>query len=174
MAITDTKRGYALIIAIIVMSVMLSFGLSLGSLAYKQSVLASGARESVYAFYAADAALECMLYADQQLNAFSYADHYDNPGSPPPSSPGNITCNGTSVPYSSYTPDPGQTNRVYSVMYRVPVSASQCAEVYVYKKRSDQSAPNTTIYSQGYDVSCATVASPGGARIISRGMYLTN
>ena len=52
-----TQRGFALLIAIIFMSVMLSFGLALGSLAYKQQVLASSAIQSQYAFYAADSAL---------------------------------------------------------------------------------------------------------------------
>lgn len=171
MAITSVhKRGYALIIAIIIMSVMLSFGLSLGSLAYKQAILSSDARESTYAFYAADAAQECILYADQQQNAFRYSDHYNNPGSPPPSKPGDIMCNNTAVSPLYYTPDPGQTNHQYYVMYRIPVTASLCAEVSIYKKSPDQPAPVTTIYSQGYDVSCTVVASPGSARIVSRGL----
>src|SRR5450759_3445707 len=88
MAIKTENRGFALLIAVIFMSVMLSFGLALGSLGYKQQVLASGAIESQYAFYAADAALECALYADQQLGTFTYQS---SPAPAPPLSCGSAT-----------------------------------------------------------------------------------
>ena len=71
------------------MSVMLSFGLALGSLGYKQQVLASGAIASQYAFYVADTALECVLYADQQQGLFAY-EKYDG-------KPKSMTCDGTTV-----------------------------------------------------------------------------
>ncbi len=73
------------------MSVMLAFGLALGSLSYKQQVLASSAVESQYAFYAADAGLECGLYADQQQNLFAY------PQSNPPAAPTAVCDNISAV-----------------------------------------------------------------------------
>ena len=66
MAITQPQRGFALLVAVVFMSVMLSFGLALGSLSYKQQVLAGASVQSQYAFYAADAGLECALYEDQK------------------------------------------------------------------------------------------------------------
>ena len=53
MAITNKKRGIALLVTLIFMSVMLAFGLTLASLAYKQAVLASNATKSQQAFFAA-------------------------------------------------------------------------------------------------------------------------
>lgn len=163
----NTKRGYALIIAIIVMSVMLSFGLSLGSLAYKQQTLSSGARESQYAFYAADAGLECALYTDEQLNGFSYADHYNN------TPPQPIVCNNVASTQLQYIPDPSQTNQSITVVDRVTIGPNLCADVTVYKKPPVSGQITTSIYVQGYDASCAAVTTPGGTRIVNRGLIST-
>lgn len=157
-----SDKGFALLIAVIFMSVMLSLGLSLGSLGYKQAVLASSAIESQYAFYAADAALECALYYDQRLNSFAYP-----PPNPPPTAPA-IQCDNTS-PVSS----PVVYNASYwKIAYRFSLdSGENCADVTVYKYSSPQAGGITTyIFSQGYDVSCATVAAPNGARFSSRGL----
>lgn len=152
-------KGFALLIAVIFMSVMLTFGLSLGALGYKQQVLASSAIGSQYAFYAADAALECVLYADQQQNLFDYASH---DGSTPPSL---ATCDGTIATQLSYS---------YSAAYLIDKqqfsldSNTRCAEVTVYKPPPGS---NTTyIFSQGYDVSCAMVGATTDARFVSRGL----
>lgn len=167
MAMKNTQRGFALLIAIIFMSVMLTFGLVLSSLAYKQQVLASSAVESQYAFYVSDAALECALYADQQLNAFDYSSHSAI------NHPSTITCNGASATELSYSYD--ATALVVNERLSfdsVSGSAARCADVTVYKYSAPQPPDNMTSYlfSQGYDVSCATVNSPNGARLVSRGL----
>lgn len=152
-------RGFALLIAVVFMSVMLSFGLSLGSLAYKQAVLASGATASQYAFYVADAALECLLYADQRQNLFAY------PASAPASAPA-MTCDG-SGPYSTptFTYSPSQ----FVVTTRLSLdSGRRCADVTIYKAALAGSV--TYLFSQGFDAPCATVVSPAGARYVSRGL----
>ena len=157
MAIKNTKRGFALLIAVIFMSVMLTFGLALGSLAYKQQVLASGAVASQYAFYAADAALECALYADQQQNLFTY-----NPdlGAPAPV----MTCD-SSAPVSATVLSHTASQWVISTRLSFD-SGRRCADVTAYKPITG----TNYLFSQGYDVSCATVATPGGARFVSRGL----
>lgn len=66
-------RGITLLIAVILSSVVLTVALSLLDITYKQIVLASAAKQSQYAFYTADSAMECALYWDQQKNAFDYA-----------------------------------------------------------------------------------------------------
>ncbi len=153
------QRGFALLIAVIFMSVMLSFGLALGSLGYKQEVLASGALGSQYAFYVADAALECALYADQQQDLFAYTS---NLSAPPPS----MTCGGTSPVSSSVV---SHTASVWIVTERFQLdNGKHCADVMISKPASGTSL--TYLYSQGYDVPCATVASPSGARFASRGL----
>ena len=89
MALKTHNEGLRFLSPLFFMSVMLSFGLALGSLGYKQQVLASGAIASQYAFYVADTALECALYADQQQGLFAY-EKYDG-------KPKSMTCDGTTV-----------------------------------------------------------------------------
>ena len=157
--VRKSDKGFALLIAVIFMSVMLSFGLSLGSLAYKQAMLASGAIESQYAFYVADTALECALYADQQQNLFAY------PASSPASAP-SMSCD-NSAPYQ--TPAFSWTSSQFVVTTRLTIdNNSRCADVTVYKPSTP--AGTTFIYAQGYDVSCSVVGSPGTARFVSRGL----
>ncbi len=167
MAMKKTQRGFALLIAVIFMSVMLTFGLALGSLGYKQQLLASSATASQYAFYVADAALECALYADQQQNAFAYNEDI---GLPIPS----FLCDNSAPhlsPTRTYTNIGGIPIEIFG--YRLPLdSGKHCADVTIYKYSAAQ-PPNdltTYIFSQGYDVSCETVANPDGARFASRGL----
>ena len=143
------------------MSVMLTFSLMLGSLGYKQQVLASSAIASQYAFYTADAALECLLYADQQQDLFALPA--TEPANPPP-----ITCDGSFVPFSSSVLlyDAGVN---WTIWERLSLdSGRRCADITVYKPAVGTGT--TYLFSQAYDVSCATVSSPNGARFVSRGL----
>lgn len=157
--------GFALLIAVIFMSVMLSFGLALGSLGYKQQVLASSSIRSQYAFYVADAALECALRADQRENAFSYATHDAE------NQPNAVFCGGTPATRLSYFYD---ADRLVVVDRLSLDSDTRCADVAVYKYASPQPPSNMTsyIFAQGYDVSCAVVDNPGTARYVSRGVSI--
>lgn len=162
-----TQRGFALLVAIIFMSVMLSFGLALGSIGYKQQVLASAAVGSQYAFYAADAALECALYADQQLNLFDYATHTTGTPPPPPSLISSVACGDTSPSTQlSFLHDATQL----VVKERLPLDGGKrCADVTIYKPAPGTGT--TYLFSQGYDVSCTTMSNPpAGARFVSRGL----
>lgn len=165
------KRGFALLIAVIFMSVMLSFGLALGSISYKQQVLASDAVESQYAFYAADAALECALYADQGQaeSLFSY---------PTPTAPASapvITCDGALATFPpafptgivSYTTSPAQWIITERVSIDSALAHPRCADITIYKPAPGTGT--TYIFAQGYDVPCSVVAAPSGARFVSRG-----
>jgi Tfp pilus assembly protein PilX len=157
------SRGFALLIAVIFMSVMLTLGLALGSLGYKQEILASAAIESQYAFYAADAAIECTSYADQQQNIFAYTNY-----------PGYVL-NG----YPSMSCDVAQS-AITTVSYDSTVwvshtqlsldNGTHCADVVIYKYSTPQDNVGTYLFAQGYDVPCTTVANPGGARYVSRGI----
>lgn len=155
------ERGFALLVAIIFMSVMLSFGLALGALGYKQQVLASSATASQYAFYAADAALECALYADQQLNLFDYTSHSAL------NHPSLIACSGATATEQSYSY--GATMIIKEqIVLDGDTPRPRCADVTIYKP-----APGTGmtyLFAQGYDTSCTTVNSSGGARFVSRGI----
>jgi hypothetical protein len=161
-------KGFALLVSIIFMSVMLSIGLALGSLAYKQQVLASSAVESQYAFYAADTALECALYSDQQAPGRPFAYVYSDVTPMTPS----MKCDGNSgTPVGlGYTKGGLWTFKES----KVPVNNSKnCADVTIYKypPNSTDSSGNpisTYIFAQGYDVPCGVLGT--SARITARGL----
>ena len=163
MAMKNKKqKGFALLIAVIFMSVMLAIGLALSSLGYKQQTLASSAIESQYAFYAADAALECTLYADQQLDQFNYAAHSITQPNP-------ISCNNiAAIQRSGYVYDSTKlsfTDRI-SIDDSSSSGKTMCADVTIYKYSG--TSQSTVIFSQGYDVPCSSLATIG-ARFVSRG-----
>ncbi|MCX6787231.1 MAG: pilus assembly PilX N-terminal domain-containing protein [Candidatus Kaiserbacteria bacterium] len=116
----NKKNGFALIIAVIFMTVMLTLGLTMSSLGYKQELLASTAIQSQYAFYAADAALECVLYIDQKtLTSDRLKSFFVWPSSSPSVSP----CGGFSI--STSTPDSGQT--MISTIYNISITTENDA-----------------------------------------------
>ncbi len=157
------SRGFALFIAVVFMSVMLTMGLELGSLGYKQEILASDAIRSQNAFYVADTALECALYADQQKDIFDYTTH----SSGPPALITSVICNDVGAATQlSYSYD---VNRLL-VSERLPLDGgTHCADVMVSKPNPTLATPVTQVFSQGYDVPCASVG-VAGVRFASRGL----
>jgi len=149
------QRGIALLVAVIFMSVMLTFGLVLSSFAYKQALITSAVTESQYAFYAADAGLECALYYDQQLNYFAY------PSVDPPSAP-SITCNGVAPVVATKV----WTSSQWKVTNRIGLDSKRCVDVNVIKTNTGA----TYIFAQGYSILCLTGTLPAGARFVSRGL----
>ncbi len=154
-----TSRGFTLLIAVIFMSVVLALGLTLASLGYKQVVLSSGAIQSQYAFYAADAALECVLYADQKGDIFNYAN-YDA------ANPPILSCGGTSATITNTCYNTGACTGQLQIAERISLdSGTRCADITVYKPPVGQ----TILFSQGYNVSCASVGDTA-TRFIARGL----
>lgn len=145
-------RGFTLLIAVILTSVLLSVGLALLDVAYKQVVLSSTAKQSQTAFYAADSALECALYWDQQQGAFAY-------GSPS----GSISCTGQTFPLSSSI-----TSNVQKTVFSVTCPGGNSAQVEIYKASGGATCSQgktTCIYANGYNTCDAT-----NPRRIERGL----
>lgn len=145
-------KGFALLISVVLAAVALSIGIALLDIALKQVVLASAAKQSQKAFYAADAVMECALYYDQQLNAFDRTTPV-----------GGITCNGLAVTnYSSPNPSSGNPR---ITTFIVPCAGSgEQGSVKVYKAAD----ATTEIYALGWNT-CDT----GNARRIERGLKVT-
>jgi len=62
----NNQKGFALLYAVLVAVLVVAVGASVVSLAIKQVVLTGTARESEYAFYAANTGMECARYWDTQ------------------------------------------------------------------------------------------------------------
>ena len=171
---TTRHEGFTLLIAIIFVSVLLALALTLGSLGYKQEVIARTASDSQYAYYAADAALECALVEaygeDSAGNPFAYTSH--NSGL-------TFPCGGKAQPLFggsdiSYTATQRQTQWRLDIQFANPVSHSGsthfCADVTVYAPQDVSQA--TTVFSQGYSIPCSQVG-VGGVNFSARGLYAT-
>ncbi|VAW33261.1 hypothetical protein MNBD_CPR01-562 [hydrothermal vent metagenome] len=137
----SAESGIALLITIVFVSVILSIGLTLGSLGYKQVLLASTENSSQKAFYSADSALECVLYADQQNMAFSTING---------ASGGSVSCGVNVFAFGAPTVSNGNGKQWYR--YSIPdmkMNTNTCANVIVFKPKG---APGTTyLFSSGYD-----------------------
>jgi Tfp pilus assembly protein PilX len=57
----EGNKGYTLLFAVIVSVLVLSIAAFILSVSRKQAILSSSARDSIYAFYAADSGLECAI-----------------------------------------------------------------------------------------------------------------
>ena len=150
--IKHPSRGFTLLIAVILTSVLLSVGLALLDISYKQIVLSSTARQSQYAFYAADSALECALYWDQKVNAFAYDG-----------AAGTIQCAGSSIPVTSSASGGTRTST-----FATPCMNGVTASVTVYKTTGascSSGSATSCIYATGYNT--CTVTDP---RRIERGL----
>ena len=56
-----TTKGYTLLFAVIVSMLVLSIGTFILSVSRKEAILASSARDSIYALYSADSGIECAI-----------------------------------------------------------------------------------------------------------------
>lgn len=59
-----TKKGFSVLFATLIGSLVLAIGLAILSITIKQIKLSAAGRESQHAFYAADTGVECALYLD--------------------------------------------------------------------------------------------------------------
>lgn len=138
------QRGFALIVAVIFSSVVLAVGLALLDITYKQILLSGTAKNSQYAFYNADSALECALYWDQQNtggagSAFDYTS---------PRSSTEIGCdNNTAI--GGYATGIVLLNGVSTrkTSFDLPCPGGKSAHVDVYKS----STGTTDIFASGYN-----------------------
>lgn len=140
-----------MLIAVVLSSVILSLALALLDVAYKQIVLASTAKQSQYAFYAADSALECILYYDQKADAFGTN----------PTGLTQISCNGNTIPFTSTGSSPKVTTIILPCLGGAPGTEQAVVEIY----KGYPEFPPTRIFANGYS-SCSTT----DTRRIERGV----
>ena len=143
------ERGFTILLAALVASLILSLGVSIFSIARKSITLSTLGRDSQYAFYAADTAAECALYWDDaSRDAFSTSSPADSIrcDDPDPPNPVTVTNNLPTWP-----------NTTFTIGVAMPLELNnRCAIVTVTKR---DIAPYTTIHADGYNVPCADRAS---------------
>lgn len=147
------QRGYTLLFAVLISALVLGVGVSILNIARKELLLNSSARESQYAFYAADTGYECAVYWDSQ-GAFASSSPFGTIKC------GTITSTPTSVASSTVTPSgpSGISGNAYVYTFSVPIAGKACAIVKVTKdyqpvaSLNNAYAATTEIFSRGYNV----------------------
>jgi hypothetical protein len=159
----NQNRGFSLIYSVLIVSILLTIGLSMLDISVRRLILASAGRESQQSFYAADSGVECALRADIKAAESPFAT----------STPGSVVCNNqvittgsqivpTNPPTASRVGGGGNSNPI-SIFYLdfnlVDPPLPYCAIVTV-EKRLDNTFPDnpyvkTIIESRGYNT-CAT------------------
>jgi hypothetical protein len=110
------NRGYTLLFAVLTAAVVLGIGAFILGVARKQYILSSTARDSMYAFYAADSGIECVAGNDNALSSTT-------------PSPNNLICNGKIVPVtyagnnpngSTYNLGAGSMSSISGASFSIP------------------------------------------------------
>jgi hypothetical protein len=139
------QNGYVLLLAVILVSIILSMTIGIANVSLKQLYFTKTAKESHLAFFVADTGGECALY------------HYKYGTGVFDGNPATFDCGGNNF---SITPDP------LTGAYNFKIdSGKACADVTV----STDAVGNTLIQSKGYNVTCSVLSTnPNQPRQVER------
>lgn len=186
--------GFTLFVAMIVASLLLAVGFSIGNIILKQLILSGSGKDSQIAFYAADSGAECaQLWDDKDVNgARLITDGPFDPNSGPPipfpePAPNSVRC-GSGVVY--VTKEPSGEGKFSTSTLVIDYSGNTiglggtskeyraCAKVLVIKGveiLEGEEIPYTKILSRGYNskrvsngISCET----SNPRTVERGVFV--
>ncbi len=152
------KRGFTLLLAAIIASIAIALGAAIFDIAQKQIILSSSARESQFAFYAADTGAECALYWDLRCQYFATttpSSCSDPTISFPP------TCDTKPLTISTTYTLTSPAQYPYSETFQFDYDGNPnnyCTQVTVSKTSSNGSV-GTSVVSNGYNVSCSAIDS---------------
>lgn len=190
--IRDDKNGFALLLTLVVVSVVLAIGLTLVDITLKQLTLSGTGRESEIAFHAAHAGAECAGYAATNNPPADFVGY-------PPASPPDLNCFAGVLESSSsgYGPE-GPSDRVHHYEYEYDWSDTannigRCTQIdyYVFDAVTDTADISynisafdpgvdeeceanrycTFVLSRGYNRACSDIG--GGQRVIQREVLLS-
>lgn len=141
------KEGFVILIAVLVSTLVISLGAFIATIALKELALSSSGKESQTAFYAADSALECALYQDLRILAFSATS--SDPG------PATVYCDGTTFAVDLQSGDASSSDTYFDIDFvqdGKTASTSPYARVKVHKENIGTIDDKTVIEAQGYNI----------------------
>lgn len=174
----NRKKGYTLLFAIIVATVVLAVAAFIVSVSRKQFILASTARDSLVAIYAADSGIQCAVQADAALKL------------EPSKGVAEIACNGTLLTGTYSEVNSVSSDFVSDVLiktdehaiYQTPpmtlvlpdaASANKvCATIKVTDGYNDKDVHVRIIESRGYNTFDGTTCGEPNPRAIERAIWL--
>ncbi len=144
----SSRRGFILLFAVLVGSLLFSLGLAIAHISIKEVVISTAGKESEYAFFAADTGIECALYWD--INVGSSAVVF--PSSSNDVGRSTLTCNGTAaVPVLLLA----ESSTAATSTFTLNFTPSGCVKVVVGKTVSG----STVLESRGRN-DCGTAVNP--------------
>ena len=168
----NKQKGYTLLFAVIVSSIVLSVGASIMNISKKETILASSVRDSITAFYAADSGLECAIYQNVNFSTSTTAVI-------------NFGCLGQVI---NLNPIPivnsfGESDGSAKFEFAIKIGGTEsnaCANIYVLKHyvldRDLGEIPETIIESRGYNLgwnSSSNTCDVNGPRRVERAIRYT-
>lgn len=124
-----SKKGFTLIFAILISSLLVGIGIAITNLAIRQLSIASVSRESQLAFYAADAGAECALYWDihgKTLSpVFYFSSVYDS------NQTGKLYCGRSLV--TNLAEVSGGNKDYFQNIFKIEYTSPSCAYVSIKK-----------------------------------------
>ncbi len=155
------QKGFTLLFAVLVSTLVVSIGASIISIALRQTILSGTSRESQYAFYAANTVLECAFYWDlTNSGVFPVpGDNFDVADT------STITCAGgniiTGVGFDDHPETPreweqtsssGENETTFFIEIKdQTTAATRCAQATVTKTDDGSGAITTRIEAKGYN-----------------------
>ena len=151
---TEDKKGFVILVAVLVATLVVSIGAFIALIAVKELELSSSGRESQDAFYAADSALECALYHDFRVEQFGSTG-----------TPVGVRCAGVTSPI---TVEPGSDTNNSTSYFEISfpnaedigdggTAQAPYARVRVIKSDVGTVNDKTIIEAQGYNVKDTTI-----------------
>ncbi len=131
------NKGYAVLFAVVVVSIISMIALGLSNSTYKQLVLSSLANDSQLSFFQSDTATECALYADNVLDMSS---------SLPPSWSCGKDLNGNDMSFSI-----SGTGDNYTTFSSLSGQSIPCFDFEVVKADDGTGLIKTNIFARGYN-----------------------
>ena len=158
--IDPSSKGFTLLFAVLVGSLLFAMGIAIANLAIKEIILSAAGKESETAFFAADTGTECALYWDLRVSGT-----FPNSQTSPKDPDNTIQCNGANVALSY-----AWTATAATTTFRLGLGSESCAEVRVGKTANPA---RTIIESRGRnDADCAnTDSNPARGERAPRGRY---
>ncbi len=165
------ERGFVILFAVIITSIVLLVSLGIANVVYKETLLSSSSRDGGYAFFAADSGLECALYWDTLgiFDSIASVDQFRNENR------GKITCT-TDVVVNQISPAQELElvqlgPDLYSFLYN-SLDDNSCAKITINKAFLNPvtGLTQTKIDSLGYNIRCSLFTSVQGipARVVER------
>lgn len=158
-------RGFVILFAVLLVSITLTISLSLFNITFKQLILSTVARDSQFAYFATDSALDCARHWDVYPKAKNLDGSTDRPfgylyndGSwkfidPKPLS--TVDCGGPVIALiRGYSPDGNMYESTFTIVWEStnPSSPTTCARVQVNKYLQGIQQGKTIIRTQGYNL----------------------